>query len=174
MPPKVQRMLIATLRSQRDEAKKEAEEKETLYLQEQQNHQSTIVLYQQVEARNNELQLQYNEAVAQTTHYMTLYQKTLNELQFERRSKAGIKGWETRRKRENERLKQEIGEMAVLLRDSIARKDEAISHLDELAERMDRIHNLVDSVEGDSASNPVGLFQKLQRIWRAIKEILEE
>jgi hypothetical protein len=160
MPPKEQQTLIATLRAQRDEAKQETEEKATLYLQ--------------VQTRNNELQFQYNEAVAETTRYMTLYQETLNELQFERRSKAGIKGWETRRKRENERLKQEIGEMAVLLRDSIERKDEAISHLDELAERMDRIQNLVDSVEGDSASNPVGLFQKLQRVWRAIKEILEE
>jgi hypothetical protein len=105
---------------------------------------------------------------------VALYTEAQAELKQERRSKAGIKSWETRRKRENERLKQEIGEMTLLLRDSLERKDAAINNLEALADRMDRIQHLVDSVEGETTNNPVGLVQKMNRIWRAIKDILAE
>ncbi|BAZ70244.1 hypothetical protein NIES4106_50350 [Fischerella sp. NIES-4106] len=84
------------------------------------------------------------------------------------------KGWETRRKAENERLKREIAQMVVLLRESLVSKDEAINNLYVVAERMDRIQSLVDSVEDETISNTVGLIQKFRRIWLAIKEILSE
>ena len=65
--------------------------------------------------------------------------------------------------------------MVVLLRESLASKDdEAVNNLYALAERMDRIQQLVDSVEVESTGNPVGLLQKLKRIWLAIKDILSE
>ncbi|MGM3306683.1 hypothetical protein ACSQ6I_12020 [Anabaena sp. WFMT] len=106
--------------------------------------------------------------------YLTLYNETKAELKFERRSKASIKGWETRRKAENERLKREIGNMVVLLRESLASKDEAVNNLYIVAERMDRIQSLVDSVDEETTSNPIGFVQKFRRIWLAIKDILSE
>jgi hypothetical protein len=106
--------------------------------------------------------------------YLTLYNQAKAELKYERRSKASIKGWETRRKAENERLKREIAEMVVLLHKSLASKDEAVNNLYIVAERMDRIQSLVDSVEDETTSNPMGLVQKFRRIWLAIKEILSE
>ena len=160
----------------------------TLYQEEQQKYQSTLVLYQEVQTqaqsyltlyeqeknRSSELQLKYETAQTERDQYLTLYNDAQSQLQFERRSKAGIKGWETRRKRENELLKQEIAEMTVLLRDSLAHKEEAIGHLEELANRMDRIQHLVDSVESNSTDNPIGLLQKFKRIWQAIQDILAE
>jgi hypothetical protein len=189
------RGVLATVRAQRDEFKQQAIEREEtaeqnhrLYLEAQQQHQSTLVLYQEVQsqaqsyftlytaeqARSGELLVKYEQAQSETQHYLTLYEESQTQLKFERRSKAGIKGWETRRKRENERLKQEIGEMAVLLRDSLARKEDAINNLEVLAERMDRIQHLVDSVEGEASSNPLSLLQKFQRIWQTVKDILAE
>ncbi|BAU05845.1 hypothetical protein [Fischerella sp. NIES-3754] len=64
--------------------------------------------------------------------------------------------------------------MVILLRESLASKDEAINNLYVVAERMDRIQSLVDSVEEETTANPVGLLQKFKRIWLAIKEILSE
>ncbi len=187
--------LLATVRSQRDEAQhqaketqQEAEQFKTLYQEEEQQRQKAVVLYQEAHSQaqsylslyNNEktraiaLQTQYESAVAEREHYLTLYTESQEQLKLERRSKAGIKGWETRRKKENERLKQEIAAMTVLLRDSLARKDEAINHLDELAERMDRIQGLVNGVEEETDNNPLSLLQKFKRMWVAIKEILAE
>lgn len=173
-----------------------------LYLEEQQQHQSAITLYQdgqrryqetlaqyedtkaevqtyltlydQEKAHRQDLQIKYEAACAESQHYLTLYNDTQVQLKLERRSKAGIKGWETRRKRENERLKQEITEMTLLLRDSLARKESAINNLDELAKRMDRIQNLVNIVDDSCSENPVNLIQKFRRIWQAIQEILSE
>lgn len=160
----------------------------TLYQEEQQKFQSTLTLYQEAQtqaqsylslydqekARTSELLVQFETVQAERDQYITLYNEAQSQLKFERRSKAGIKGWETRRKRENERLKQEIGEMTMLLRDSIARRDAAIGNLEELANRMDRIQNLVDSVEATSNDTPIGLLQKFKRIWQAIQDILAE
>lgn len=194
-PAKDVQALLATVRAQRDEAKQKAKEQEQLVeqnrqllLEEQERLQSTLVLYRETQeqassylvlyneekARSGELLVKYNEARTEAQRYLALYQETQDELKVERRSKAGIKGWETRRKRENERLKEEIGEMAVLLRESLAKKDQAVQSLEEVAARMDRIQNLVDSVDGEAMNNPVGLVQKLQRIWSAIREILAE
>jgi hypothetical protein len=64
--------------------------------------------------------------------------------------------------------------MALLLQESLGKKDQAIANLEEMAARMDRIQNLVDSVDGEVTNNPVGMLQKLQRIWTVIKEILAE
>ncbi|WP_416669526.1 hypothetical protein [Egbenema bharatensis] len=156
------------------EEQKKYESTLTLYEEAQTQVQSYLALYDQEKARSSELLVKYETAQTERDRYLTLYEETKAELKFERRSKAGIKGWETRRKRENERLKQEIGEMSVLLRDSIARRDSAIGNLEELANRMDRIQNLVDSVEGSSGDTPVNLVQKFKRIWQAIQDILAE
>jgi hypothetical protein len=144
------------------------------YLDEQKNYQEALALYNEEKARANELLVQYEKVSSERDNYLTLYNEAQTQLKFERRSKASIKGWETRRKAENARLKQEIADMVVLLRDSLASKDEAINNLYVVAERMDRIQSLVDSVEEDTTSNPVGLVQKFKRIWSAIKEILSE
>jgi hypothetical protein len=200
---------LVTLRSQNSElrqqvkaAETQAEQTQSLYLEEQQRYQSTLTLYQEEsqkyestlalyqevqtqaasylalydeeKAKSNELLVKYEAVQTERDHYIVLYNESQSQLKFERRSKAGIKGWETRRKRENELLKQEIYEMTHLLRDSLERKEEAINHLEEFASRMDRIQHLVDSVEQDSTNNPVGLLQKFQRIWQAIREILAE
>jgi hypothetical protein len=157
-----------------DQWKERTHQNHQLYLEEQQRYQQTLCLYDQEKARAIELLAKYEEADAQRAQYLSLYNEVQAELKSERRSKAGIKGWETRRKRENERLKQEIGEMTVLLRESLARKDEAVDSLYLLAERMDRIQTLVDSVEDESTNNPINLLQKLKRIWLNIKDILNE
>lgn len=145
-----------------------------LYEQVQSEAQSYIVLYEQEKTRSGELQIKYETAQAESQRYLVLYNTAQSELKLERRSKAGIKSWETRRKRENERLKQEIAEMAVVLRDSLARKDEAVNHLEELANRMDRIQTLVDIAEADTSTNPVGMLTKFRRIWQTIQDILAE
>jgi CRISPR/Cas system CSM-associated protein Csm2 small subunit len=130
--------------------------------------------YEAEKVRGDELVIQLNEVQGHRDRYLTLYNESQSELKTERRSKAGVKGWETRRKKENEKLKQEISEMAAVLRDSIERKDEAIDSLYSVAERMDRIQRMVDSVDDDTATNPIGMVQKLQRMWQAVKEILAE
>lgn len=172
--PQELKQLLLTARSQRDDWQQRATQNHQLYLAEQQQYQQTLCLYDQAQARASELLAQYEAADAQRSQYLTLYTEAQTQLKYERRSKAGIKGWETRRKRENERLKQEIGEMTVLLRESLARKDEAVDTLYVLAERMDRIQNLVDSVEDESTKTPLGLLQKFGRLWLAIKEVLAE
>lgn len=158
---------LATVRSQKTELEQRVQATEN-------QAESYLILYNEEKSRSSELLLKYEQAQVETQHYLTLYTETQAQLKLERRSKAGIKGWETRRKRENERLKQEIGEMTLLLHDSLARKDEAITHLEDLAERMDRIQRLVDAVEGDPTNNPTNLLQKVARIWQAIKDILAE
>lgn len=160
----------------------------TLYQEEQQRYQSTLTLYQeahtqaqsyltlynQEQTRALDLTAKYQQAETERQHYLTLYNQALDDLKFERRSKAGIKGWETRRKRENDRLKQEIGEMTVLLRNSMNREEDALTNLDAIATRMDRIQSLINSVDEDPGENAIGFLQKLQRIWQAVKEILAE
>ncbi|MEP0918696.1 hypothetical protein NC981_17845 [Leptolyngbya sp. DQ-M1] len=160
--------------TQYQEIQSQVQSYSVLYQEAQTQFESYLALYESEKTKNDQLSIQFEEIQAERDRYLTLYNESQNELKFERRSKAGIKGWETRRKRENERLKQEIGEMTVLLRDSLERKDEAIDSLYVVAERMDRIQRLVDSVDEDSTTNPVGMIQKLQRIWQAVKEILAE
>ncbi|MBD1875188.1 hypothetical protein H6F75_17020 [Nodosilinea sp. FACHB-131] len=189
------RQILSNVRSQRDEAKnqvvdkeRQLEESQTLYREQEEKLQSTIVLYRETQeqassylalytdekAKSSELEVKYNEAHQESQNHLARYKQIEQELKTERRSKAGIKGWETRRKRENERLKQEIGEMAIVLRESLTKKDQAIKSLEDVATRMDRIQKLVDSVDNEAANNPVGMLQKLQRVWVAVKEILAE
>lgn len=160
----------------------------TLYQEEQQRYCSTLTLYQeahtqaqsyltlynQEQAQTIALSAKYEIAAAERQNYFTLYNQAQDDLKFERRSKAGVKGWETRRKRENERLNQEIGEMTLLLRDSMNREEGALINLDAIATRMDRIQSLVNSVEAEPTNNPLGLLQKFQRIWQTVKDILAE
>jgi chromosome segregation ATPase len=154
--------------------KEESKQNHQLYLAEQQNYQQTLALYDQERAASNEWLAKYEAAEAQRNQYLDLYNEAQTQLKYERRSKAGIKGWETRRKQENQRLKQEIGELTVLVRESLSRKDEALENLSLFADRMDKIQTLVDSIEGESPDNPIGLLQKFKRIWISIKDILSE
>lgn len=195
MSPHEAKQLILSLRADKNEltekvktTEQQAHQTHQLYVKEQERYQSTLVLYREAQTQaqsyltlydqekvhSGELLVQLETTQGERDQYITLYNESQSQLKFERRSKAGIKGWETRRKRENERLKQEIGEMTLLLRDSISRRDAAIGNLEELATRMDRIQNLVDSVNDGSNDTPAGLLQKFKRIWQAIQDILAE
>jgi chromosome segregation ATPase len=165
---------IQTYEIEVNELKESVAHSHQLYLGEQQNYQQTLSLYNEEKAKATELLVKYEEVSSERDNYVILYNEAKAELKFERRSKASIKGWETRRKAENERLKKEISDMVVLLRESLTSKDEAINNLYIVAERMDRIQSLVDLVDEETTSNPVGIIQKFKRIWLAIKEILSE
>jgi L-rhamnose mutarotase len=165
---------IQTYQVEVNELKESAAQNYQRYIDEQKNYQQALHRYNEEKARAAELLAQYEEMKSERDNYLTLYNEAQTQLKFERRSKAGIKGWETRRKAENERLKREIAEMVILLRESLSSKDEAINNLYIVAERMDRIQSLVDSVEEETTGNPIGLVQKFKRIWLAIKEILSE
>ncbi|MBN4000444.1 MAG: hypothetical protein HWQ58_00805 [Nostoc sp. LPT] len=165
---------IQTCQLEANELKEQVTQNYRFYIDEQQSHQQTLCLYNEEKARATELFTKYEAVNSEREMYLTLYNETKAELKHERRSKASIKGWETRRKAENEKLKREIAQMVVLLRDSLASKDEAVNSLYLVAERMDRIQSLVDSVEEETTNNPMGLVQKFKRIWLAIKDILSE
>ena len=165
---------LVKIQSELEEKDKNLAEKSSQLVHIQQAFQTS---QQEVEAwqeKSNEWLAKYEAAEAQSTKYLALYNEAQTQLKYERRSKAGIKGWETRRKQENQRLKQEIGEMTVLVRESLSRKDEALENLSLFADRMDKIQTLVDSIEGESPDNPIGLLQKFKRIWTSIKDILSE
>lgn len=165
---------IQTCQLEANELKEQVTQNYRFYIDEQQGHQQTLCLYNEQKARATELLTKYDSVNSEREMYLTLYNEAKAELKHERRSKASIKGWETRRKAENEKLKREIAQMVVILRDSLASKDEAVNSLYVVAERMDRIQSLVDSVEEDTTNNPMGLVQKFKRIWLAIKDILSE
>ncbi|MEH2394313.1 MAG: hypothetical protein V7K21_22520 [Nostoc sp.] len=164
---------IQTCELEANELKERVTQNYQLYIDEQQSHKQTLCLYNAEKVRATELLTKYDAVNSEREMYLTLYNEAKAELKHERRSKAGIKGWETRRKAENERLKREIAQMVVLLRESLESKDEAVNSLYVVAERMDRIQSLVDSVE-ETTNNPMGLVQKFKRIWLAIKDILSE
>ncbi|MEH1823272.1 MAG: hypothetical protein V7L31_30070 [Nostoc sp.] len=165
---------IQTCQLEANELKEQVTQNYRFYIDEQKSHQQTLCLYNEEKARATEFLTKYDAANSEREMYLTLYNEAKAELKHERRSKASIKGWETRRKAENEKLKREIAQMVVLLRDSLASKDEAVNSLYLVAERMDRIQSLVDSVEEETTNNPIGLVQKFKRIWLAIKDILSE
>jgi chromosome segregation ATPase len=165
---------IQTCQLEANELKERVTQNYQFYVDEQQSHKQTLCLYNEEKAKATELLTKYDAANSEREIYLSLYNEAKAELKYERRSKASIKGWETRRKAENERLKREIAQMVVLLRESLQRKDEAVNSLYIVAERMDRIQSLVDSVEEETTNNPMGLVQKFKRIWLAIKDILSE
>ncbi|MEI1376669.1 hypothetical protein PQG02_18380 [Nostoc sp. UHCC 0926] len=165
---------IQTCQLEANELKERVTQNYQLYIDEQQSHKQTLCLYNAEKVRSTELLTKYDAVNSEREMYLSLYNEAKAELKHERRSKAGIKGWETRRKAENERLKREIAQMVVLLRESLESKDEAVNSLYVVAERMDRIQSLVDSVEEETTNNPMGLVQKFKRIWLAIKDILSE
>ncbi|WP_414515513.1 hypothetical protein [Nostoc sp. PCC 9305] len=170
----VHQQKIQTYQIKTNELKEQVTQNYRFYIDEQQSHQQTLCLYNEEKARATDLLTKYDAANSEREMYLTLYNEAKAELKHERRSKASIKGWETRRKAENEKLKREIAQMVVLLRDSLASKDEAVNSLYLVAERMDRIQSLVDSVEEETTNNPMSLVQKFKRIWLAIKDILSE
>ncbi len=165
---------MQTCQLEANELKERVTQNYQFYIDEQQSHQQTLCLYNEEKARATELLTKYEAVNSKREMYLTLYNESKAELKHERRSKASIKGWETRRKAENERLKREIAQMVVLLRESLESKDEAVNSLYVVAERMDRIQSLVDSVEEETNNNPMGLVQKFKRIWLVIKDILSE
>lgn len=165
---------IQTCQLEANELKEQVTQNYRFYIDEQQSHQQTLCLYNEEKARATEFLTKYEAVNSEREMYLSLYNEAKAELKHERRSKASIKGWETRRKAENEKLKREIAQMVVLLRDSLASKDEAVNSLYIVAERMDRIQSLVDSVEEETTNNPIGLVQKFKRIWLAIKDIISE
>jgi hypothetical protein len=145
-----------------------------LYLGEQQRYQEVLCLYNEEQVKAIELFAKYEEADAQRSQYLTLYSEAQQQLKYEKRSKAGIKGWETRRKLENERLNQQISDMVILLRESLQRKEESINYLYLIGDRMDRIQRLMDSAEQESNHDRVGLLEKLMHVWLAVQKILAE
>jgi hypothetical protein len=147
-----------------------------LYLGEQEKYEQTTCSYEEEKKKALELIAKYAEADSQRIKYFTLYGETQAQLKKERKSKAGIRSWETRRKVENQRLKEEIAEMTVLLRESLLRKGEAVDNLYALADRMDQMQQLVYSVEDESEAviHQTGLRQKIKRIWMSIQDILAE
>lgn len=165
---------IQTCKLQANELKERVTQNYQFFIDEQQSYQQTLCLYNEEKARATELLTKYESVNSEREMYLSLYNEVKAELKHERRSKASIKGWETRRKAENERLKREIAQMVVLLRESLESKDEAVNNLYVVAERMDRIQSLVDSVEEETTNNPMGLVQKFKRMWLAIKDILSE
>lgn len=160
--------------SQGNEMRSQADENYRLYLDEQEKYQTIFALYNQEQARSAQLLIQYQEENTLKLHYLAKYDELQTELKAERQSKARIKGWQTRRKNENERLKQQIGDMVILLRDSLERKEESINHLYLIGDRMDRIQRLMDSVEQESSRDPVKLLEKLMRVWLLVQKILAE
>ncbi len=145
-----------------------------LYLNEKEQYQTIFKLYNQEQAHSEGLLIKYQEANALQLQYLEQCNELQIELKKERRSKASIKSWQTRRKNENELLKQQIGDMVVLLRESLQRKEESINYLYLVGDRMDRIQRLMDSVEDESNRDPVGLLEKLMRVWLAVQKILAE
>jgi hypothetical protein len=165
---------IQIYESEVNELKESVKHNYNLYIEQQESYQQTLVLYNEEKVRATELLTKYEEVSLERDNYVILYNEAKSELKFERRSKASIKGWETRRKAENNKLKREISEMVVILQKSLESKDEAINNLYIVAERMDRIQSLVDLTEDETTNNPIGMVQKFKRIWLAIKEILSE
>jgi chromosome segregation ATPase len=147
---------------------------------ERQRAWNALCVVQAVREEQQLLTWQYQQAIEGQQQFQTLYQQSQqelyrvrDELKFERRSKASIKGWETRRKAENDRLKREIADMVQVLQQSMVREDEAKATLQAIAGRMDRIQNLVNGLDAE-ATSPKNLLEKFQKIWQAIQEILRE
>jgi hypothetical protein len=145
---------IATIRSQRNdfETKLKEEQKRlqetvtqlTYIQQEFQTSQSEVDTWKERTTQNHQLYLTEQQKYQQT---LCLYNETQSQLlKYERESKAGIERWETQLKLENQKLKQEIGEMTILLSQSLQRKDEAVNTLYALAKDMEQNQQLVDSL----------------------------
>jgi chromosome segregation ATPase len=165
---------IQTYQLEANQSNERATQIHQLYLDEQEKHKQTICLYNEEKNRAIELLAKYEVVNSERERYLSLYNDAQAELKHERRSKASIKGWETRRKTENEKLKREIAEMIVILHKSWDSNEEATNKLHVVSERMDRIQSLLDSADEETTSNPIGLIQKFKRIWIAIKEIISE
>jgi hypothetical protein len=99
-----------------------------------------------IRSQRDEFKREFEKAESNRVRYLTLYNESQTELKYERESKAGIESWKTRLQLENQKLKQEIAEMTVLLGESLAKKDQAINSLYALAQDMEQNQQLVDSL----------------------------
>jgi hypothetical protein len=163
------RQQLMTVRCQRDEAKTEVKALKIQQEIEQQEFQNTLFLYNEEKSKATEFLTKYIEADAQQVKYFALYSESQLQLKEARKTIAGLRGWSTRRKKENDNLKQKISEMVVQLRDSYIREDEAIQNLYGLAERMDKIQKILDPVNEEYVS-----VEQLTRISILLKVILDE
>jgi hypothetical protein len=163
------RQQLMTVRCQRDEAKTEVKALKMQQEIEQQEFQNTLFLYNEEKSKSAELLLKYIDANAQQAKYLDLYTESQVKLKEARKTIAGLRGWSTRRKKENDNLKQKISGMVVQLRDSYIREDEAIQNLYGLAERMDKIQKILDPVNEEYVS-----VEQLTRISILLKVILDE
>jgi hypothetical protein len=163
------RQQLMTVRCQRDEAKTEVKALKMQQEIEQQEFQNTLFLYNEEKSKSTEFFAKYIEADAQQIKYFDLYSESQLQLKEARKTIAGLRGWSTRRKKENENLKQEISGMVVQLRESYTREDEAIKNLYGLADRMDKIQKILDPVNEADVS-----VEQLARISVLLKVILNK
>jgi chromosome segregation ATPase len=163
------RQQLMTVRCQRDEAKTEVKALKIQQEIEQQEFQNTLFLYNEEKSKATEFFTKYIEADAQQVKYFALYSESQLQLKEARKTIAGLRGWSTRRKKENENLKQEISGMVVQLRESYTREDEAIKNLYGLADRMDKIQKILDPVNEADVS-----VEQLARISVLLKVILDK
>ena len=168
-PSRELNQVLMTVRSQRDEAKAEIKILKDQREGERQEFQNTLFLYNEEKSKSAELLAKYIDADAQQAKYLDLYSESQLKLKEARKTIAGLRGWSTRRKKENEKLKQDISEMVVRLRDSFIREDEAIRNLYGLADRMDKIQKVLDPVNEADVS-----VEQLARISVLLKVILDE
>jgi chromosome segregation ATPase len=168
-PPRELNQALMTARSQRDEAKAEIKTLKDQREVESKEFQNTLFLYNEEKSKSAELLLKYIDANAQQAKYLDLYTESQVKLKEARKTIAGLRGWSTRRKKENDNLKQKISGMVVQLRDSYIREDEAIQNLYGLAERMDKIQKILDPVNEEYVS-----VEQLTRISILLKVILDE
>ena len=168
-PPRELNQVLMTVRSQRDEAKDELKKLKSQQDTERQEFQNTLFLYNEEKSKSAELLTKYIEADTQQAKYLSLYTESQLKLKEAIKTIAGLRGWSTRRKKENENLKQKISGMVVQLRDSYTREDEAIRNLYGLAERMDKIQKILDPINEECVS-----AEQLTRISILLKVILDE
>jgi chromosome segregation ATPase len=167
--PQELKQLLMTVRSNLVDAKDEIKTLKTQQESDQEKIKETFELYSQEKYKLSELTHKYIEIDTQRSHYLALYDESQTKLKEARKTIAGLRGWSTRRKKENEKLKQDISEMVVRLRDSFIREDEAIRSLYGLADRMDKIQKVLDPVNEADVS-----VEQLARISVLLKVILDE
>jgi uncharacterized coiled-coil DUF342 family protein len=163
------RQQLMTVRSQRDEAKAEVQALKSQQESEQKEYQNTLFLYNEEKSKSTELLAKYIEADTQQVKYLSLYNESQLQLKEARKTIAGLRGWSTRRKKENENLKQEISGMVIQLRESYTREDNAFRNLYGLADRMDKIQKILEPVNEVNVS-----VEQLARISVLLKVILDE
>jgi hypothetical protein len=167
--PQELKQVLMTVRSNLVEAKDEIKTLKIQQEDDQQKIQETFELYRQEKDKSIEILFKYSESERQKIQHFDLYTESQLKLKEARKTIASLKGWATRRKKENDNLKQKISGMVIQLRESYTREDEAIKNLYGLAERMDKIQKVLDPVNEEYVS-----AEQLTRISILLKVILDE